>query len=253
MRERKVHSDISEVKAVQWDWHRNLSARGGQCICWPTSCGLPFFFFLCWLVFTFIQLEKKVSEIPRNFREFIESNNAFHRLCFINNFLRGGHFNRLHKWSGVHSRGLKFGPIAEANHNAKSTLGCDPVGILGPKSLRFDFDHVDKTWSGLRVEWWSWRKWKVLHAHQELWLQVSISFSSFLQWFGDNWNSFLVNSSHSNPNKPTVSPPFTPSTCYSDGGVGGYGMSWFDAMECCYYNKVAFLSHLNITGQYSGK
>ena len=29
------------------------------------------------------------------------------------------------------------------------------------------------------------------------------------------------------------------STCYSDGGVGGYGMSWFDAMECCYYNKVA--------------
>ena len=30
-------------------------------------------------------------------------------------------------------------------------------------------------------------------------------------------------------------------------------MSWFDAMECCYYNKVAFLSRLNITGQYSGK
>ena len=132
-RERKVRPDILEVKAVQWDWHRNLSARGGQCICWPTSCGLPSFFFLCWLVFTFIQLEKKVSEIPRNFREFIESNNAFHRLCFINNFLRGGHFNRLHKWSGVHSRGLKFGPIAEANHNAKSTLGCDPVGILCPK------------------------------------------------------------------------------------------------------------------------
>ena len=36
------------------------------------------------------------------------------------------------------------------------------------------------------------------------------------------------------------------STCYSDGGVGGYGMSWFDAMECCYYNKVAFLSHLKL-------
>ena len=91
-------------------------------------------------------MEKKVSEIPRNYREFIESNNAFHRLCFINNFLRGGHFNRLHKWSGVHSRGLKFGPIAEANHNAKSTLGCDPVGILGPKSLRFDSDQ-DYGWS----------------------------------------------------------------------------------------------------------
>merc|ERR1712212_830499 len=26
------------------------------------------------------------------------------------------------------------------------------------------------------------------------------------------------------------------STCYSD-GVGGYGLSWFNAMECCYYNK----------------
>ena len=23
-------------------------------------------------------------------------------------------------------------------------------------------------------------------------------------------------------------------------------MSWFDAMECCYYNKVAFLSHLKL-------
>ena len=32
--------------------------------------------------------------------------------------------------SGVHSRGLKFGPIAEANHAAESTLGCDPVIIL---------------------------------------------------------------------------------------------------------------------------
>ena len=30
--------------------------------------------------------KKKVSEIPRNFREFIESNNAFHRLCFIKKF-----------------------------------------------------------------------------------------------------------------------------------------------------------------------
>ena len=27
----------------------------------------------------------------------------------------------------MHSRGLKFGPIAEANHAAESTLGCDPV------------------------------------------------------------------------------------------------------------------------------
>ena len=26
------------------------------------------------------------------------------------------------------------------------------------------------------------------------------------------------------------------STC-SSGGSGGYGMSWFDAMECCYFNK----------------
>ena len=32
--------------------------------------------------------------------------------------------------SGVHSRGLKFGPIAEANHAAESTLGCDPVIII---------------------------------------------------------------------------------------------------------------------------
>ena len=31
---------------------------------------------------------------------------------------------------GVHSRGLKFGPIAEANHAAESTLGCDPVIIF---------------------------------------------------------------------------------------------------------------------------
>jgi len=26
------------------------------------------------------------------------------------------------------------------------------------------------------------------------------------------------------------------STCYTSGEFGGYGMSWFNAMECCYYN-----------------
>merc|ERR1712223_1855003 len=78
--------------------------------------------------------------------------------------------------AGVHSRGLKFGPIAEANHNAKSTLGCDP----------------DYGWSDGAE--------------------------------GSGKCYMLIKN-------------FDYSTCYSDGGVGGYGMSWFDAMECCYYNK----------------
>merc|ERR1712211_151687 len=78
--------------------------------------------------------------------------------------------------AGVHSRGLKFGPIAEANHNAKSTLGCDP----------------DYGWSDGAE--------------------------------GSGKRYMLIKN-------------FDYSTCYSDGGVGGFGMSWFDAMECCYYNK----------------
>merc|ERR1711988_646313 len=78
--------------------------------------------------------------------------------------------------AGVHSRGLKFGPIAEANHNAKSTLGCDP----------------DYGWSDGAE--------------------------------GSGKCYMLIKN-------------FDYSTCYSDGGVGGFGMSWFDAMECCYYNK----------------
>jgi len=77
---------------------------------------------------------------------------------------------------GVHSRGLKFGPIAEANHAAESTLGCDP----------------DYGWSDGAD--------------------------------GTGKCYMLIKN-------------FDYSTCYSDGGVGGYGMSWFDAMECCYYNK----------------
>merc|ERR1712154_318557 len=78
--------------------------------------------------------------------------------------------------AGVHSRGLKFGPIAEANHAAKSTLGCDP----------------DYGWSDGAD--------------------------------GTGKCYMLIKN-------------FDYSTCYSDGGIGGYGMSWFDAMECCYYNK----------------
>merc|ERR1712037_101548 len=78
--------------------------------------------------------------------------------------------------AGVHSRGLKFGPIAEANHAAESTLGCDP----------------DYGWSDGAD--------------------------------GSGKCYMLIKN-------------FDYSTCYSDGGVGGYGMSWFDAMECCYYNK----------------
>merc|ERR1712020_304151 len=78
--------------------------------------------------------------------------------------------------AGVHSRGLKFGPIAEANHNAKSTLGCDP----------------DYGWSDGAE--------------------------------GSGKCYMLIKN-------------FDYTTCYSDGGVGGFGMSWFDAMECCYYNK----------------
>ena len=27
------------------------------------------------------------------------------------------------------------------------------------------------------------------------------------------------------------------STCYSNDQFGGYGMDWFDAMQCCYYQK----------------
>merc|ERR1712130_142729 len=77
--------------------------------------------------------------------------------------------------AGVHSRGLKFGPIAEANHAAESTLGCDP----------------DYGWSDGAE--------------------------------GTGKCYMLIKN-------------FDYSTCYSDGGVGGYGMSWFDAMECCYYN-----------------
>merc|ERR1719433_1276017 len=72
--------------------------------------------------------------------------------------------------AGVHSRGLKFGPIAEANHNAKSTLGCDP----------------DYGWSDGAE--------------------------------GSGKCYMLIKN-------------FDYSTCYSDGGVGGFGMSWFDAME----------------------
>ena len=29
--------------------------------------------------------------------------------------------------------------------------------------------------------------------------------------------------------------PCTGSTCYSNDQFGGYGMDWFDAMQCCYY------------------
>ena len=34
------------------------------------------------------------------------------------------------------------------------------------------------------------------------------------------------------------------STCYSDGGFGNIGLSWFNAMECCYYNKETY-SHIS--------
>ena len=43
--------------------------------------------------------------------------------------------------AGVHSRGLKFGPIAEANHAAESTLGCDPVTIFFMICYQQDRNH----------------------------------------------------------------------------------------------------------------
>ena len=100
--EREVYPDISEVKAVQWDWHRNLSARGGQCICWPTSCGLPSFFFLCWLVTTSFNWNKKFLKSHTTLRNFRKRLIMPIFRCvsnFINNFLRGGHSNRLHKYT----------------------------------------------------------------------------------------------------------------------------------------------------------
>ena len=99
-----------------------------------------------------------------------------------------------HCFTGVHSRGLKFGPIAEANHAAESTLGCDPVIIIIILILVIIiFLSLSSPWcqsfSGLRLERWSWWNWKVLHAHQELWLQVCYHLWH-LQWsfnFSNGW------------------------------------------------------------------
>jgi len=73
--------------------------------------------------------------------------------------------------------GLKFGPIAEKNHNGPDTLaGCDP----------------DYGWSD----------------------------------GADGSGKCYM-----------IIKDYDYSTCYADSGVGGYGLSWFNAMECCYYNK----------------
>ena len=87
------------------DTQRETYLRG-QCSFWPTPCVLLFY----------LSLYLPVS------LSFITCNTCFAGSPFLDTLLL--------PLSGVHSRGLKFGPIAEANHAAESTLGCDPVIIL---------------------------------------------------------------------------------------------------------------------------
>ena len=73
-----------------------------------------------------------------------------------------------------------------------------------------------------RTKGWLWRRlwlasrscwiWQVLHACQD-WLKVATN-----KHFHKQLSDF---------------PSILSSTCYSD--TGFYGMDWFDAMQCCYY------------------